>query len=211
MMEKLMIDSIVTWATAYKVDGFRFDLMGHHMRSNILNVRAALDALTRETDRVDGKQIYVYGEGWNFGEVAYNQRGINATQLNLPGTGIGTFNDRLRDAVRGGGSFAGLQAQGFINGLYYDPNGTDQGTPKEQRAKLLQYADQIRIGLTGNLRDYWLVDRFGNMVTGAGIDYNGQPTGYTVAPHEIITYIEAHDNETLFDAIQLKAPPRATV
>ncbi len=29
MMEKLMIDSVVTWAKEYKVDGFRFDLMGH--------------------------------------------------------------------------------------------------------------------------------------------------------------------------------------
>ena len=34
MMEKLLIDSVVTWAKAYKVDGFRFDLMGHHMKSN---------------------------------------------------------------------------------------------------------------------------------------------------------------------------------
>ena len=32
MMEKLMVDSIVTWASDYKVDGFRFDLMGHHRR-----------------------------------------------------------------------------------------------------------------------------------------------------------------------------------
>src|SRR5690606_26649537 len=35
MMEKLMIDSVLTWTTAYKVDAFRFDLMGHHMRSNM--------------------------------------------------------------------------------------------------------------------------------------------------------------------------------
>ena len=32
MMEKLMVDSVVTWAQQYKVDGFRFDLMGHHMK-----------------------------------------------------------------------------------------------------------------------------------------------------------------------------------
>ena len=50
MMEKLMIDSLVTWARDYKVDGFRFDLMGHHMLSNMKNVRAALDALTPEKD-----------------------------------------------------------------------------------------------------------------------------------------------------------------
>ena len=54
MMEKLMIDSLVTWAVQYKVDAFRFDLMGHHMLRNMENVRAALDALTLEADGVDG-------------------------------------------------------------------------------------------------------------------------------------------------------------
>jgi len=43
--EKLMVDSVVLWAKEYKVDGFRFDLMGHHSKQNMLNVRAALDAL----------------------------------------------------------------------------------------------------------------------------------------------------------------------
>ena len=113
MMEKLMVDSVVTWAKDYKVDGFRFDLMGHHMMSNMLKVRAALDALTLAQDGVDGKSIYMYGEGWNFGEVADNARGVNATQLNLAGTGIGTFNDRSRDAVRGIGPFdSGQRAVG---------------------------------------------------------------------------------------------------
>ena len=99
MMEKLMVDSIVTWAKAYKVDAFRFDLMGHHMKSNIVNVRAALDALTLANDGVDDASIYLYGEGWDFGEVGGNARGVNATQLNMAGTGVGTFNDRIRDAV----------------------------------------------------------------------------------------------------------------
>ena len=34
MMEKLIVDSVVTWARDYKVDGFRFDLMGHHPKAN---------------------------------------------------------------------------------------------------------------------------------------------------------------------------------
>jgi len=38
--------------------------------------------------------------------VTGNQRGRNASQLNLAGTGIGTFNDRLRDAILGGSPFA---------------------------------------------------------------------------------------------------------
>ncbi len=111
MMEKLMVDSLRTWATAYKVDGFRFDLMGHHMVANMLKVRERLSALTLDRDGVDGSKIYLYGEGWDFGEVAYGARGLNATQANLAGTGIGTFNDRMRDAVRGGSAFGGLHDQ----------------------------------------------------------------------------------------------------
>ena len=105
MMEKLMIDSVVTWAKEYKVDGFRFDLMGHQPKSSMVNLRRALDKLTLAKDGVDGRRIYLYGEGWNFGEVANNARFVQATQLEMAGTGIGTFNDRLRDAVRGGGPF----------------------------------------------------------------------------------------------------------
>ncbi|WP_257453531.1 pullulanase-type alpha-1,6-glucosidase [Archangium lipolyticum] len=211
MMEKLMVDSLVTWAKAYKVDGFRFDLMGHHMRSNMVRVREALSALTLEKDGVDGSKIYVYGEGWDFGEVEKNARGVNATQLNMGGTGIGTFSDRLRDAVRGGGPFSGLQEQGFASGLLSEPNDTNQGTPEEQREKLLHYTDLVRVGLAGNLRDYELVDAEGNTVKGSQVDYNGSPAGYTMDPQEVITYVSAHDNETLFDAIQLKAAPSTSI
>src|SRR5215216_7106754 len=66
MMGKLVVDSVVLWAKQYKVDGFRFDLMGHHPKANILAVRAALDALTVERDGVDGRKIGIYGEGWDF-------------------------------------------------------------------------------------------------------------------------------------------------
>ncbi|MGB0384249.1 MAG: pullulanase-type alpha-1,6-glucosidase [Ardenticatenaceae bacterium] len=210
MMEKLMVDSLQTWATAYKVDGFRFDLMGHHMVSNMVAVSDTLHGLTMAEDGVDGSKIYLYGEGWNFGEVENGVRGENATQLNVGGLGIGTFNDRLRDAVRGGGPFDGgdnLKLQGFINGLSYDSNDFDQG---DQQAKLLLYQDQIRVGLAANLADYSFTDRTGNQVTGKEVDYNGAPAGYTEDPQEHIVYASAHDNQSLFDIIQYKAPQTAT-
>jgi pullulanase-type alpha-1,6-glucosidase len=193
-----MVDSVVTWAKEYKVDGFRFDLMGHHSKATMLKVRRALD-----------REIYLYGEGWNFGEVADDARFVQATQLNMAGTGIGTFSDRLRDAVRGGGPFdADPRIQGFASGLYTDPNGaTVNGTPEEQLARLLLYQDQIKVGLAGNLRDYRFVDRNGDTVTGSQVDYNGQPAGYASEPDETITYVDAHDNETLFDVLQYKLPP----
>ncbi len=211
MMERFMLDSVVFWATQYRVDGFRFDLMGHHMRHNMENVRAALDGLTPEAGGVDGASIYVYGEGWDFGEVAGNARGVNATQINMGGVGIGTFNDRIRDSLRGGSPFGQRLEQGFINGLYTDPNGFTPGTEDEQRARLLHFADRIRVGLAGNLRDYTFTGASGETITGADVDYNGAPTGYTLDPQEHIAYVSAHDNETLFDIIQYKAPRDATV
>jgi len=211
MMEKLMVDSVVTWATQYKVDGFRFDLMGHHMLSNMQAVRRALDALTLTKDGVDGKSIYIYGEGWDFGEVAKNARGVNATQLNIGGTGIGVFNDRLRDGVRGGNPFDDPRLQGFSTGLYLFPNAVESRTPEEQLAKLLDYADWIRIGLAGNLKNYTLTQKDGKTVAGRQILYNGTPAAYTLDPQENIIYVSAHDNETIFDAVQLKAPEEATL
>jgi pullulanase-type alpha-1,6-glucosidase len=209
MMEKLMIDSLVTWAREYKVDGFRFDLMGHHSKENMLRVRRALDRLTPGRDGVDGKAILLYGEGWNFGEVANDARFVQATQANMAGTGIGTFTDRLRDAVRGGGPFdENPRIQGFGSGLYTDPNGDAvNGSAAEQLARLLLYHDQIKVGLAGNLRDYRFVDRTGAVVRGSDVDYNGQPAGYAADPSETVTYVDAHDNETLFDVLQYKLPP----
>ncbi|PPK97372.1 pullulanase-type alpha-1,6-glucosidase [Kineococcus xinjiangensis] len=208
MMGKLMVDSVVTLAKAYKLDGFRFDLMGHHTKQNMLDVRAALDALTLERDGVDGKRIVLYGEGWNFGEVANDARFVQATQLNMAGTGIATFSDRLRDAVRGGGPFdEDPRVQGFASGLFTDPNGAPvNGTAEQQLQELLLSQDQIRVGLTGNLKDYTFTDRTGEQVTGSQVDYNGQPAGYTADPQEVVTYVEAHDNETLYDALAFKLP-----
>ncbi|MEU6380845.1 pullulanase-type alpha-1,6-glucosidase [Streptomyces sp. NPDC046909] len=208
MMGKLVVDSIVTWAKEYKVDGFRFDLMGHHPKANILAVRKALDGLTLAKDGVDGKKIILYGEGWNFGEVADDARFVQATQKNMAGTGIATFSDRARDAVRGGGPFdEDPGVQGFASGLYTDPNSSaSNGTSAEQKARLLHYQDLIKVGLSGNLAKYSFTDTDGKEVTGAEVDYNGQPAGYADAPGDALAYADAHDNESLFDALTYKLP-----
>jgi pullulanase-type alpha-1,6-glucosidase len=213
MMGKLMVDSLVTLAKTYKLDGFRFDLMGHHSKQNLLDVRAALDKLTLNKDGVDGKNIYLYGEGWEFGEVANDARFVQATQQNMAGTGIGTFNDRLRDAVRGGTPFDDdPRIQGFATGLFTDPNASEaNGTPEEQRASLLLSQDQLKVGLTGNLKDFTFVDRNGATVKGSDVLYQGEPVGYTADPSEVITYVEAHDNETLFDGLTFKLPQETSV
>ena len=98
------------------------------------------------------------------------------------------------------------QEQGFVTGLYTDPNGSAQGTEGEQLNRLLTAGDQIRVGLAGNLADYTFESATGETVSGADIPYGDAPAGYTQDPQENIVYVSAHDNETLFDAVALKAP-----
>ncbi|MFJ8570160.1 pullulanase-type alpha-1,6-glucosidase [Streptomyces sp. NPDC093514] len=208
MMGRLVVDSIVTWAKEYKVDGFRFDLMGHHPKANILAVRSALDALTVAKDGVDGKKIVLYGEGWNFGEIADDARFVQATQKNMAGTGIATFSDRARDAVRGGGPFdEDPRVQGFASGLFTSPNDSPaNGTPEQQKARLLHAQDLIKVGLSGNLAPYAFTDTTGRRIKGSELDYNGAPAGYAAAPGDALAYADAHDNESLADALTFKLP-----
>lgn len=207
MMEKLIIDTIVLNAREYKIDGFRFDIMSFMFTYNMENIQQALQVLTSEKDGVDGSKIYLYGEGFNFGDTQNNQIGPNASQVNLYGFGIGTFNDRIRDGIHGGSPFTDERVQGFATGIFTDPSDYTNANPPAtgQQSQLLQYSDWIDVGLTGNLRDYSFVDSTGATVTGAQVDYNGQPTGYTKSPFEAVNYASVHDNQDLFDQVQLKS------
>lgn len=208
MAQRWMVDAVVHWARAYRIDGFRFDLMGHHSRENMLAVRAGLDALTLDADGVDGPGILLYGEGWNFGEVAGDARFTQARQGNLGGTAIATFSDRLRDAVDGGtpSERATLREPGFATGLgLAEHDAEDRGVPalRDRAAALL------RLGLAGNLRDV-SIPVGGCWVRGDELDYGGSVAGYADEPDEVITYVDAHDNETLYDLAAMKLPRSAT-
>ncbi|MGF1670117.1 MAG: pullulanase-type alpha-1,6-glucosidase [Balneolaceae bacterium] len=200
MMEKLMIDSMVLWAKQYKVDSFRFDLMGHHPKSVMENIQDALAGLTLEKDGVDGANIYIYGEGWDFGEVAGNRIFEQATQFNMGGTGIGNFNDRIRDAIRGGNFTNSGRHQGFSSGMYLFPN-EEADADDAARQALLEFADRIRVGMAGNLSTYEYMNRNGDVVRGGN-----EGIGYTLMPQESVNYIDKHDNETLWDNTQTKLP-----
>ncbi|XPF92586.1 pullulanase-type alpha-1,6-glucosidase [Colwellia sp. RE-S-Sl-9] len=196
MMAKLMTDSLVVWARDYKIDGFRFDLMAHQPKALMLAAREAVKTVDPDT--------YFYGEGWNFGEVANNQQFVQASQLELAGTEIGTFTDRLRDAVRGGAFNAvgegHRKSQGIGNGLASIPN-------ELQTNDLAQYyvmMDQLRIGLAGNLANYPLINRHGDTVIGKDIPYGDQPTGYALDPADTINYVSKHDNQALWDNNQYR-------
>jgi len=200
MMAKLMIESAALWAKHYRIDSFRFDLMGHQPRDAMLRLQSEVDAAA-------GRRIDLIGEGWNFGEIADGARFVQASQRSLNDTGIATFSDRARDALRGGGccdSGEALMAQGLISGLHYAPNALAAG--KDQSTALLRAADMARVGLAGTLRDVRMTTFDGAEKRLADIDYAGQPAGYAAQPGEVVNYVENHDNPTLFDILALKLP-----
>jgi pullulanase len=214
MMEKLMIDTVLLNAKEYKIDGFRFDAMGLHFVYNMTDIRNALNALTLEKDGIDGSKIYMYGEGFQIAEAANNAIGPNASQINLYGTGIGSFNDRIRDSIRGGYIFGQQeQVQGFATGLATDPSSyTNANTATaDQLTALLHESDLIRTSLAGSLKNFSFQDAQGQTVTSAQVDSGRQPAGFTASPIEDVNYCSVHDNQTLFDAIQIKAAAADTV
>ena len=202
-MAQLMVDSVVLWARDYKVDGFRFDLMGHHSRENMLAVRAALDALTPAKDGVDGKAVYLYGEGWNFGEVANNARFTQATQGQLGGTGIGSFSDRLRDAVRGGGPSTRTRASRASAAAR--PR-TPTALPSTRRSGLAEHDTDLVLGLPATCARSPSAATSSGGRRGDQLKYGDAPAGYADQPDEVVTYVDAHDNETLFDSLAFKLP-----
>ncbi len=200
MMGKLMIDSAVLWTKQYKIDSFRFDLMAFHPRPLMEQLQTAVNAAA-------GKTVQLIGEGWNFGEVQDGARFVQSSQLSLNGSGIGTFSDRARDFVRGGSPFDGgdslIANQGYINGLYYDPN--DKGGGKT-KTDLMYAADVIKSGLAGSIRSFPLLTHWDANITLEQLNYNGQPAGYVLNPGEVVNYVENHDNQTLFDINAYRMP-----
>jgi pullulanase-type alpha-1,6-glucosidase len=195
-----MSDSVLQWATQYKIDSFRFDLMAHQPR-------AVMEAIQARLKTSLGHDVQLIGEGWNFGEVQDGARFVQASQLSLNGSGIATFSDRARDHVRGGGPFDGgkslVQNQGYISGLFFDDNGSGAG---KSRTDLMWSADIVKSGLAGSIRDYTITTHWDATQQLQQLDYNGQPAGYVTSPAEVVNYVENHDNQTLFDMGAYKLP-----
>ena len=93
MVRKMMVDSLVYWASEFHVDGFRFDLMGLHDLETMRQIRKAMD-------KID-PSILLYGEGWTGGDspLPAELRAMKTNVSRLPR--VAAFNDTLRDAVKG--------------------------------------------------------------------------------------------------------------
>ena len=93
MMRKFMIESVKYWYNEFRIDGFRFDLMGCHDIETMNLIRQELDKLD--------PSIFIYGEGWSAGQCALptEQLGVKANIPQMPR--IAAFSDELRDGLRG--------------------------------------------------------------------------------------------------------------
>jgi pullulanase len=100
MARRFIKDTVKYWASAYKVDGFRFDLMGLIDKETMREVAAELHAMD--------PGIIVYGEPWTAGATPIEPT-VKGSQRGL---GFGVFNDDFRDALKGSVFQAG--DRGFV-------------------------------------------------------------------------------------------------
>jgi len=105
MMRRLIVDCLTYFARVYRIDAFRFDLMGIHDIETMNDVRAALDAID--------PTILVYGEGWDLATALPERlKAMSASAAQMPR--ISHFNDVFRDALKGS-TFSEFD-RGFVAG-----------------------------------------------------------------------------------------------
>ena len=87
MVRKYIVDSLAYWLNNFKVDGFRFDLVGTNYPET---VRAICDRMVAMKP-----DVTLYGEPWTGGGAIHFGKGAQK------GTRMAVFNDHIRNAIRG--------------------------------------------------------------------------------------------------------------
>lgn len=105
MARKFILDTVDFWLTEYKVDGFRFDLMG------ILDIDTMIEIRNRCLQ--EKTPIMLLGEGWDMPTpLSPEKKATMNNSHNLKG--IRFFNDYFRDTLKGG-LFNAFE-RGYANG-----------------------------------------------------------------------------------------------
>lgn len=99
MVRKFIRDSLTFWAKEYRLDGFRFDLMGMFTAESNIEFAKAIRSVN--------PKALIYGEPWTGGGPLRFGKG------DQKGTGIAVFNDDFRNTFRGELDGPGL---GFATG-----------------------------------------------------------------------------------------------
>ena len=150
MSKRVLVDSIKYLVDTYKVDGFRFDMMGDHDAASIEEAYKAARALN--------PNLIMLGEGWRTYAGDENMPTKPADQDWMKHTDtVAVFSDDIRNNLK-------------------------SGYPNEGQPAFI----------TGGKRDINTI--FKNLIA--------QPTNFEADnPGDVIQYIAAHDNLTLFDII----------
>lgn len=150
MSKRVLVDSIKYLVETYKVDGFRFDMMGDHDAASIEEAYKAARALN--------PNLIMLGEGWRTYTGDENAPVQPADQDWMKKTDtVAVFSDDIRNNLK-------------------------SGYPNEGQPAFI----------TGGKRDINTI--FKNLIA--------QPTNFEAdSPGDVIQYIAAHDNLTLFDII----------
>lgn len=130
MVRKFIMDSLKYWVSEYKVDGFRFDLMG---LMDIETMELAVEELRKL--RPD---ILIYGEPWAAGQTPLSDKKTTSKgkQSRL---GFAMFNDDFRNSLKGDNDGS---LPGFVQGNLDFKAGTETGIAGSI------YYDEFRIGFT---------------------------------------------------------------
>ncbi|WP_066896019.1 type I pullulanase [Clostridium nigeriense] len=105
MVRRFILDSLKYWVNEYKIDGFRFDLMGLHDIETMKKIRKEL-----------GENILIYGEGWKASSSPLENKDLSLKEniSRFEDLQIGAFSDDIRDAIKG--SVFVDEEGAFING-----------------------------------------------------------------------------------------------
>jgi pullulanase len=106
MTRKYIIDSLAYWMNEYKLDGFRFDLMGLYDIQTMNEINRVLREMNPD--------VLLYGEGWTGGDspLPFEKRAMKLNARNTPG--FAYFSDDFRDTVKGN-NFVNKD-RGYVNG-----------------------------------------------------------------------------------------------
>lgn len=132
MVRKFIIDSLLYWVNEYKVDGFRFDLMGLMDINTAKEVVAALRSVR--------KDLIIYGEPWT-GGISTLPDTLKTTKGTQGNNSFALFNDDFRNAIKGDNDGTG---KGYIHGNLDAKQGTETGITGSI------YYDDGHIGFTMN-------------------------------------------------------------
>lgn len=184
MVRKYICDSLCFWAREYKLDGFRFDLMG------LLDIET-LNCCAEKLRKIN-PDILLYGEGWTGGASPLDEK-LRAVKRNAAAVPrFAMFSDDFRDGVRG--SVFNDADCGYINGsgAFADnaPEHSEENAP--DKAECSAYgrhsAEHIKSVMLGGVYHPQVSRARGEL--------------WTDNAAQTVNYVECHDNLTLYDKLK---------